>query len=181
MELCTRPTFARPASPVLKRVRRAALAAVFACSATAANADDAGHGPQGSNTNPYSFAPDQTIVDASKLEWLPLEVPGLSPGAEFALLRGGFDNASELFVRLPANYEMENHNHTSDELYVWMQGDFTLISADGTRTPMSGQAYISYPGNTPPHAITCGPEPCMFYLRYSRPFDVTFFPMPDPK
>jgi hypothetical protein len=179
MELNDRPSLHHGTKLALGRASRLWLAAtILVCGGVAASADDAMH-PDGSNNNPYSFSFDQTIVDAAKVEWLPLEVPGLAPGAEYALLRGAFDNGSEMFLRLPPNYVVDNHNHTSDELYVWMQGDFTLIADDGTRTPMSGQSFISYPSNTPPHAIVCGDEPCIFYLRYGRPFDVTFYPMPE--
>lgn len=104
----------------------------------------------GSNKNPLSFGDDQTIVDLAK-------------------------DHSESIVRLPAGYLLRKHTHTSDELYVWISGSFTLISHDGTRTKFRGPAYISYPGNAPMHAIRCGDrEPCLFYLRYSRPFDIKY-------
>src|SRR6266567_8728373 len=67
-----------------------------------------------------------------------------------------------LLVRLPANFTFPNHSHASDELYVWMQGDFTYIAEDGTATPLSRHAYISLPGNVP-HALKCGKTPCVFY------------------
>ncbi len=44
---------------------------------------------------------------------------------------------------------------------------------------MSGQSFISLPGNAPPHAIQCGSASCLFYLRYSRPFDHKVYPMPE--
>ncbi len=35
--------------------------------------------------------------------------------------------------------------------------------------------YISFPGNAPRHGMRCGSkEPCLFYLRYSRPFDIKY-------
>ena len=43
---------------------------------------------------------------------------------------------------------------------------------------MSGQGFISLPGNAPPHAIKCGDSPCLLFLRYSRAFDHKVFPMP---
>ena len=36
----------------------------------------------------YSFGPDQTVADISKLAWAPLQLDGLPPGAEVATLRG---------------------------------------------------------------------------------------------
>lgn len=135
----------------------------------------------GSNTQPFSFGADQTIIDLNKLAWGPLKAEGVPEGPEIAVLRGDAKTGVlEAMVRLPANYTFPNHSHTSDELYVWMEGDFTYVAADGTATPLSGQTYISLPGGVP-HALACGPEPCVFYLRYSRPFDMHIHPMPPRK
>jgi len=134
----------------------------------------------GSNKKPFSFGDDQTIVDITKVVWEPLEVEGLAPGAEIAMLRGDLGAGdSQLLLRLPPNYYVRNHSHTSDEVYVWIQGAFTLIAHDGTETEFDGPAYISFPGNAPPHGLKCGnKEPCILYLRYSRPFDIKYFPEP---
>ncbi|MCG8380421.1 MAG: DUF4437 domain-containing protein [Proteobacteria bacterium] len=142
-------------------------------SLTTANA--AAHG-EGSNIKPMAFGDDQTIIDLEKLVWSPLEVEGLDPGAEIAVLRGdlGKDH-SESILRLPPGYVVRQHTHTSDELYVWISGAFTLISEKGIETEFNGPAYISFPGNAPKHALKCGEkESCLFYLRYSRPFDIKY-------
>ncbi len=129
----------------------------------------------GSNMKPLAFGDDQTIVDVDKLVWAPLEVEGLE-GAEYALLRGDFDkDGAEAILRIPPGYKVPNHTHTSDELYIWLSGAFVLIAHDGTRTEFSGPAYISFPGNAPPHALECGEDaPCVFYLKFSRPFDIKY-------
>lgn len=132
----------------------------------------------GSNKQPLTFGPDQIIIDLNKLIWEPLQAEGVPPGPEIAVLRGdGQAGGLEALVRLPANYTFPNHSHTSDELYVWLKGDFTYIAADGTTAKLSGQTYISLPGGVP-HALACGAEPCVFYLRYSQPFDLHLHPMP---
>ena len=131
-----------------------------------------------SNKQPLSFGKDQTIIDLNKVVWEPLTGEGIPPGPEIAILRGSLAaGGGEALVRLPANYTFPNHSHTSDELYVWLKGDFTYIAADGTATALSGQTYISLPGGVP-HALQCGKEPCVFYLRYARPFDYHIHPMP---
>lgn len=130
------------------------------------------------NKEPLSFGSDQTIIDLNKIEWGPLELEGFEPGAEVAVLRGDLATAAELIVRIPAGYTVPNHNHTSDETYVWIKGDFTYIASDGTVRDLSGQTFISLPGQAPPHALICGSEPCVFYLRYTRPFDVQVHSMP---
>ena len=173
------------ARPIPNRVWRQLLPGVIVLvmlllCLTTASTSRAQNGP-GSNTQPLAFGPDQTVIDLNKLAWGPLTADGVPPGCEIAVLRGdGKTGVLEAVVRLPANYTFPNHSHTSDELYVWLQGDFTYIAADGTATVLSGQTYISLPGGVP-HALACGPEPCVFYLRYSRPFDMHIHAMPPRK
>jgi hypothetical protein len=132
----------------------------------------------GSNKQPLSFGKDQTIIDLNRVVWEPLAGEGIPPGPEIAILRGDLAaGGGEALVRLPANYTFPNHSHTSDELYVWIKGDFTYIAADGTAADLSGQTYINLPGGVP-HALECGEKPCVFYLRYARPFDYHIHPMP---
>jgi len=126
----------------------------------------------------FSFGPDQTIADIGKVEWQPLKLEGFAPGMEVAVLRGDLaKGGAEILLRLPANYTVANHSHISDELYVWLKGAFTYVAGDGKQAEIDGPAYISLPGNTP-HALKCHNEPCILYVRYSRPFDVQVHPMP---
>jgi hypothetical protein len=114
------------------------------------------------NKQPLSFGQGQTIIDLQEVVWEPLKGEGIPPGVQIAMLRGDLAaGGGELLVRLPAHYTFSNHSHTSDELYVWIQGDFTYIAEDGTATPLSRHAYISLPGNVP-HALKCGKMPCIF-------------------
>jgi quercetin dioxygenase-like cupin family protein len=138
-------------------------------------------GEAGSNKQPLSFGKDQTIIDLNKVVWEPLKGEGIPPGPEMVVLRGDLAaGGGELLMRLPANYTFPNHSHTSDELYVWIKGNFTYIAEDGTATDLSGQSYISLPGGVP-HALRCGNDPCVFYLQYSKPFDYKIHPMPAKK
>ena len=131
-----------------------------------------------SNTHPLSFGPGQTIIDLRNVVWEPLKGEGIPPGVQIARLRGDLAaGGGELLVRLPANLTFPNHSHTSDEIYVWIQGDFTYLAEDGTATPLSRHAYISLPANVP-HALRCGKTPCVFYVRYPGPFDYKIHPMP---
>jgi len=131
----------------------------------------------GSNLRPLSFGNDQTIIDLEKVIWEPLKVNGLPRGAEIAILRGKLETGnSESLLRLSPGYSMPVHNHTSDELYVWIEGAFTLIAHDETEIKFDGPTYISFPGNAPPHGLKCGlKQACILYLRLSGPFDINFF------
>ena len=130
----------------------------------------------GSNKKPIAFGADQTIVDVDKLVYEPLKVEGLPEGAEIAHIRGDLGKAgSESILRIPPGYHVPSHTHTSEELYMWISGAFTLISDKGEEQKFRGPAYISFPGNAPPHTLICGKkEPCIFYLAYTRPFDIIY-------
>jgi len=128
-----------------------------------------------------SFGPEQVIADANRLEWAPLKLEGLPPGAEIAVLRGDLSKGpSELLLRIPADFTVPNHSHSSDETYVWLKGRFTYIAGDGREQNFDGQAFIGLPPRAP-HALRCGNEPCLFYLRYSGPFDWHVHPVPEKK
>ncbi len=134
-----------------------------------------------SNTQPLSFGFDQVIIDLNKLAWQPLEIEGIPPGPEIAVLRGSLAGGPvEAVMRLPANFTVPNHSHTSAEVYLWITGDFTYVAADGTAVDLSGQTFISLPGSAR-HALVCKDKPCMFYLRYARSFDIRIHPMPQLK
>ena len=129
----------------------------------------------------YAFGGDQTIADLGKMDWAPLQLQGLPPGIEIVSLRGDLaKGGGEIVLRTPPKYVVPNHSHTSDETYVWLKGDFTYVAADGTRQKIASPAFISLPGNSP-HALECGDEPCVFYLRYGRPFDLHVHAMPGAK
>jgi len=134
-----------------------------------------------SNKQPLSFGKGQTIIDLQKVVWEPLKGEGIPSGVQMALLRGDLAaGGGELFVRLPANFTFPNHSHTSAEIYVWIQGTFTYIAEDGTATALSRHTYVSLPGGVP-HALKCGKTPCIFYVRYTGPFDYKIHPMPTRK
>src|SRR5689334_18228406 len=153
----------------------AGTCAVLACATEAVSAAE--RQPAGV----YSFGPDQTIVDLGRIAWSPLHLEGLPDGIEIAVLRGELaKGGAEIVLRTPPRYVVPNHSHTSDEVYVWLEGAFTYVAADGTRQSLQAPAFISLPGQTP-HALECGDEPCMFYLRYGRPFDLQVHVMPGHK
>ena len=131
----------------------------------------------GSNLKPIALGNDQTIIDFDKVIWQPLEVEGLAPGAEIAVIRGDLSkDGSEVIIKTPAGYEVAMHSHTSDETYVWLKGAFTLISEKGEKHKFkSGLAYISFPGNAPKHGLTCDARDyCLLYVKWSRPFDMLY-------
>ena len=68
-----------------------------------------------------------------------MKIEGFPEGMEVAALRGDLaKGGAEILLRLPANYTVPNHSHTSDELYVWLKGAFTYIAADGKQVEIDG-------------------------------------------
>lgn len=128
------------------------------------------------NSFPLTHGLDQTIVDINTIEWQPLKVEGLPDGAEISVLRGNLETGmSESVLRLPTGYHVPVHNHTSDEVYVWLQGTFTLILSDNRKVNFDGPAYINFPGSAPMHGLQCRSKSgCLLYLRYTRPFDIHY-------
>lgn len=131
-----------------------------------------------SNKNPLSFGAEQLLIDFGRLTWKSMKSDDVPEGAEIAILRGDFKmGPTEAVVRLPANYTFPAHSHPITETYVWIQGDFSYVNADGKTVDMKAPTFISLPENVP-HALTCKDQPCMFYVRYEKPFEVKFHPMP---
>ncbi len=130
----------------------------------------------GSNHKPIAFGADQTIVDFEKIAWESLDVEGLDPGAQIAVIRGDLDRGgSEVVIKIPHGYQVPMHSHTSDETYVWLKGAYTLTSENGEEHKFAGPSYIGFPGNAPKHGLTCeAEEGCLLYVRYSRPFDMVY-------
>ncbi|MBX3639106.1 MAG: DUF4437 domain-containing protein [Nitrosomonas sp.] len=131
-----------------------------------------------SNKNPLAFGAEQRLIDFSRLDWESMKSDNIPPGAEIAILHGNFETGpAEAVVRLPAHYTFPAHSHPITETYLWIQGDFSYVSADGKTVDMKAPTFISLPENVP-HALICKDQPCMFYLRYEKPFEVKFHPMP---
>ena len=131
-----------------------------------------------SNKNPLAFGAEQLLIEFSRLTWKSMNSDEVPEGAEIAVLRGDFKTGTtEAVVRLPAHYTFPAHSHPISETYLWIQGDFSYVNADGKTVDMKAPTFISLPENVP-HALICKDQPCMFYVRYEKPFEVKFHPMP---
>ncbi len=127
----------------------------------------------------YSLPRENTgsiITDVSTVAWSPY--PGVPEGAELAVLRGEPNKEpSDSVARLPAGYLFPHHYHTSRELLIFLEGDFTYIMDDGTARDLSANAYLSLPSGTR-HSVRCGSEPCLLYAHYDGPYDLILVPPP---
>jgi quercetin dioxygenase-like cupin family protein len=130
------------------------------------------------NAQPVSFRAGEAIIDLNRVHWAPLKAEGVPPGPQIFVLRGSLSGGPvEVLIKLPAHYTLPNHSHTSDETYVWLKGPFRYVNRDGRSAKFGAQTFIGLPGNTS-HALICGSQPCIFYVRYSQSFDMKVYPMP---
>ncbi len=119
---------------------------------------------------------ESIITDLSTVTWSPY--PGVPKGAELAVLRGDpATEPSESVARLPAGYLFPHHYHTSRELLIFIEGDFTYITDDGTMQTLNTNAYLNLPSGTK-HSVRCGAEPCLLYAQYDGPYDLILSPPP---
>lgn len=119
---------------------------------------------------------ESIITNLSTVTWSPY--PGVPEGAELAMLRGNSAiEPSEALARLPAGYLFPHHYHTSRELLLFIEGDFTYIADDGTTQTLEDKAYLNLPGGTK-HSVLCGDEPCLLYAQYDGPYDLILSPPP---
>ncbi len=119
---------------------------------------------------------ESIITDLSTVTWSPY--PGVPEGAELAVLRGDIaTEPSEAVARLPAGYLFPHHYHTSRELLIFLEGNFTYIRDDGTTQTFNTNAYLNLPGGTK-HSVRCGQQPCLLYAQYDGPYDLILSPPP---
>lgn len=122
-----------------------------------------------------------TIIDIAKVPWLPMTVKGVAPGAFVNVLSGDLvKGPSEILLRLPANYTLPFHKHTSNEVYVVLQGDYTQTTDDGNKVRSGSDTYVRLNANVP-HGIRTGDKTCIIYIRYSGASKMTILPWPKEK
>jgi len=90
-----------------------------------------------------SFGPDQTLADIGKLEWQPLTLEGLPPGAEVATLRGDLGKGgAEILVRVPAKLHRPEPQPHERRTLCLAEGWFHLHRG-GRKTDRDGQPRLN--------------------------------------
>ena len=106
--------------------------------------------------------------DDPSLKWGPC--PDIfAKGCEVAVLSGDpAKGASDVYLRVPKNYEMPSHWHTSPEHIVAVKGKFTA-AFDGAKQATGVYTYIP---SKLPHSARCDDtEPCVIFIGFERPVD----------
>jgi quercetin dioxygenase-like cupin family protein len=113
----------------------------------------------------------RTIADAD-LAWGPCP-PVFPAGCEIAVLHG--DPAkpnADVFFRVPANYSIPHHWHSSAERMVLVSGELSL-TYDGHETAILKPGTYAYGPPGAPHRADCANQgPCVLFIAFEGPVDV---------
>lgn len=113
----------------------------------------------------------KTINDAG-LQWGPCP-PVFPAGCEIAVLHG--DPASpnaDVFFKVPANYAIPHHWHTSAERMVLVSGELH-VTYDGHDTAVLKPGMYAYGPAGAPHRAECKDDgPCVLFIAFEGPVDV---------
>jgi len=117
-------------------------------------------------------APLATAMSDPSLSWGPC--PPLFPaGCEIAVLHGNPANPNaDVFLKVPANYSIPHHWHTSAERMVLVSGEMH-VTYDGHDTAVLTPGMYAYGPATAPHRAECRDKgPCVLFIAFEGPVDV---------
>ncbi|HET9448943.1 MAG TPA: cupin domain-containing protein [Steroidobacteraceae bacterium] len=111
-----------------------------------------------------------TFKDA-QLKWGPC--PDFIPkGCEIAVLHG--DPAKEnadVFFKVPANFTIPNHWHTSAERMVLVSGELQVTYEGQQTTTLKPGMYAYGPAKRPHKAVCAKGDPCVLFIAFEAPVD----------
>ena len=125
-------------------------------------------------TSTNVFASDQALVISAKdksLQWgaCPAFIP---EGCEIAVLQGGpaKDNV-DIFFKVPGNFSIPYHTHTSQERMVLVSGELE-VTYDNHATAIIKKGDFAYGPAKLPHKAYCRKgEDCILYIGFVAPLD----------
>lgn len=137
-----------------------------ACAEPAVNAADPPHS---------SATPLVRAGQSAELQWGPC--PEIFPaGCEIAVLHG--DPAqpnADIFLRVPAGYQIPAHSHTSAERMVLVSGEMN-VHYQGTPASAWRTGEYAYGPPEIPHDASCvSSDPCTLFIAFEGPVDATAY------
>jgi len=111
-----------------------------------------------------------TFKDAT-LKWGPC--PAFIPkGCEIAVLHGDPAKANaDVFFKVPGNFTIPHHWHTSAERMVLVSGELH-VTYDGQETVVLRPGMYAYGPARLPHKASCAKgDPCVLYIAFESPID----------
>ncbi len=118
-----------------------------------------------------SETPIALAFEDAQLEWGPC--PDFIPkGCEIAVLHGDpAKPSSDVFFKVPEEFTIPNHWHTSAERMVLVSGEMTVtFEGQPPRTLKSGM-YAYGPARMPHKAVCAKGAPCVLFIAFESPVD----------
>ena len=107
----------------------------------------------------------------TKLEWGPC--PDFIPkGCEIAVLHGDPTKANaDIFFKVPANFRIPNHWHTSAERMVLVSGELHVTYEGQSTTVLKPGMYAYGPARVAHEAVCRNDAPCVLLIAFEAPVD----------
>ena len=110
-------------------------------------------------------------INDARLEWG--SCPSFIPkGCKITVLhRDLWKNNADIFLKVPANFTIPRHWHTSPERIVMVSGQLE-ITYDGQQPILLKPGMYAYGTAKLPHKASCGNgDPCILFIAYEGPID----------
>ena len=115
--------------------------------------------------------PLATPPDGAALQWGPC--PSIFPtGCQIAVLHGNPAEANaDIFLRVPAGYEIPPHRHSSAERMILVTGQLRVKYQGTPEVNLSSGHYAYGPAGRPHRASCLGDQPCILFIAFVGPVD----------
>lgn len=110
-------------------------------------------------------------ADDTKLEWGPCP-PFIPEGCQIAVLHGNpAKNNLDVFFKVPGNFAIPHHWHTSAERMVLVSGKLK-VTYDNHETELLEPGMYAYGPSKLPHTAFCEKgEACVLFIAFEEPLD----------
>lgn len=109
----------------------------------------------------------------TQLKWGPC--PAFIPkGCEIAVLHGDPSKPNvDVFFKVPANFTIPNHWHTSAERMVLVSGEMDVTYEGQKTVTLKTGTYAYGPAKLPHKAVCAKGAPCVLFIAFESPLDAT--------
>ena len=111
-----------------------------------------------------------TFTDA-QLQWGPCP-PFIPAGCEIAVLHGDPAKANlDVFFKVPGNFNIPQHWHTSAERMVLVSGQLEVTYDGQEPVTLKPGMYAYGPAKMPHKALCAAGDPCVLFIAFESPLD----------
>lgn len=116
-------------------------------------------------------APVHRTINDKNLKWGPC--PEIFPqGCEMTVLHGAPDKPNaDIYLRVPANYQLPAHTHTSPEHITVVSGEMNVKYQGSEAFKLSQGSYAYGPAGVPHQATCVGTTACVLSITFEKPVD----------